>query len=294
MNGTVKDPVVVGVDGSASALDAVRLAAREAWWRDRPLRIVHAFIWPLLRVPVGPSPYGPSEGGLRHQAERLVAEAVDVAAKTVPDLPVDSAIVDGAAPPVLLRAARDAELLVLGSRGLGGVGDLLLGSTAVQVTAHATCPVLVARGEQRVDGPVVVGVDGSAQSTRAIDVAFDEAAHRGAALLAVHSWPLPTPVGWMAPYDTDVLAEDEDRLLAEALAGGSERYPDVRVRRRVGPGDPGRMLVDESAKAQLVVVGARGRGGFAGLLLGSVSHRLLNSARCPVLVVRQAGTDGSD
>jgi nucleotide-binding universal stress UspA family protein len=282
--------VVVGVDGSASSSDAVRLAARLAAERRRPLRVVHAFIWPLLRAPLGPSPYGPESGGLRHQAERVVAEAVAEAEKAAPNIGVAGALVDGAAASVLLHEARRAALIVLGTRGLGGFGGMVIGSTAVQVAAHASCPVLVARGERDPNGPVVVGVDGSDVSDLAIGFAMEEASRRGAELVAVHAFlhPVSLQPGDIVPlvYDENALETDEGRLLAESLAGWRDRFPDVPVRREVVRGSAGRVLVEESKGAQLVVVGARGRGGFAGLQLGSVSHGLLHHAHCPVAIVR--------
>ncbi|MFG3699343.1 universal stress protein [Micromonospora sp. NPDC047620] len=283
-------PVVVGVDGSAAALDAVRVAAREAAQRQRPLRVVHAFIWPLTRVPVDPVPGAPAGAGLRNQAERYVAEAIAEAGKAAPEVAVTGVVVDGAATPVLLDESRDAALVVLGHRGLGGFAGLLIGSVTVQVSAHALCPVLVVRGEPRADGPVVVGVDGSANSTEAVAFAFEEASHRGAPLIAVQAWLFPSPVGpgdiLPLVYDLDAYAAEEERVLAESVAGFAERYPDVPVRHRLVRGSPARVLVDESEAAQLVVVGARGRGPLSGLLLGSVSHAVLHHAHSPVAIVR--------
>ncbi|PWU49236.1 universal stress protein UspA [Micromonospora globispora] len=283
-------PVVVGVDGSPSALDAVRVAAREAAARHRPLRVVHAFMWPLFGTPLGPVPFAPPDAGFRHEADKLVAEAVDEARKTVSEIEVTGEVVEGAATPVLRSESRDAALLVLGHRGLGGFAELLVGSTAVHVTSHADCPVLVVRAEPRADGPVVVGVDGSALSTEAVGFAFAEAAQRGTDLVAVHAWLYPTPVGPgdIAPlvYDPDELKAEETRVLAESLAGWSERYPEVRVHQRLVAGPPARVLTEESTGAQLTVVGAQGRGAFTGMLLGSVSHALLHHARSPLAIVR--------
>ncbi|MDG4798418.1 universal stress protein [Micromonospora sp. WMMD1082] len=287
-------PIVVGVDGSEIALHAVRAAAREAAYRHRPLRVVHAFIWPLMRVPLGPAPGAPAEGGLRNQAERCVAEAVAEAGKVAPEVAVTGAVVDGAGSAVLLDEARDAALIVLGNRGLGGFAGLLLGSVAVQVSAHADCPVLVVRGEARADGPVVVGVDGSESSQEAVRFAFEEAAWRGADLVAVHAWLYPTPAGpgdiLPLVYDLDAFRDEEERTLAEAVAGWSERYPEVTVRRRLVRGSPARALVEESRTAQLVVVGARGRGALGALLLGSVSHAVLHHAHSPLAIVRKLRT----
>ncbi|SBT65991.1 Nucleotide-binding universal stress protein, UspA family [Micromonospora sediminicola] len=287
------DPVVVGVDGSATALDAVRVAAREAAFRHRPLRVVHAFIWPLTRAPLTPAPGAPAGAGLRNQAERCVAEAVAEAGKVAPDVPVTGVVVDGAPAAVLVEESRRATLMVLGHRGLGGFAGLLIGSVTLQVSARAHCPVLVTRGEARADGPVVVGVDGSAHSGVAVGFAYEEAARRGAPLVVVHAWLYPTPIGPgdIVPlvYDPEALAEESRRILAEAVAGWSERYPDVEVRQRSVRGAPARVLVEQSASAQLVVVGAHGRGALAGLLLGSVSHAVLHHAHAPLVIARHAG-----
>ncbi|MEV6706384.1 universal stress protein [Micromonospora wenchangensis] len=284
-------PVVVGVDGSRSALDAVGVAAREAVARNRPLRVVHAFIWPLFGVPLGPAPVGPPNGGLRNEAERIVTEAVAEAGKIAPELTVTGYLSDGAPTPVLLREARDAALVVLGTRGLGGFAGLLIGSVAVQVSARADCPVLVVRGEPRADGPVLVGVDGSALSTEALGFAFAAAAQRDTGLLAVHAWLTPAPIGpgdvLPLVYDVEALAAEEERVLAEALAGWSQRYPDVPVTRRLVPGAAARVLVEESASAQLTVVGAHGRGALGGMLLGSVSHAVLHHGHGPLVIVRR-------
>jgi nucleotide-binding universal stress UspA family protein len=291
-------PVVVGVDGSPSALDAVRVAAREAAARHRPLRVVHAFSWPLLGTPLGPVPGGPPDAGLQQRAGCLLDEAVDEARKVSTEVTVTGEVLDGAPVAVLRRESRDAALLVLGHRGLGGFAELLVGSVAVQVTARADCPVLVVRGEARADGPVVVGVDGSPLSREAIGFAFAEAAQRGTTLVAVHAWLYPAPVGPgdIVPlvYDVDGLVADEERVLVESLAGWSERYPEVPVQHRLVAGVPARVLVEESTDAQLTVVGAHGRGALGGLLLGSVSHAVLHHARSPLAVVRHAkGGDDS-
>jgi nucleotide-binding universal stress UspA family protein len=285
-------PIVVGVDGSESARRAVRLAAAEAVTRRRPLRLVHAFIWPMLRVAQGPPPGGPPEGGLRRQAERIVEEAAAEAATAVtPDTPIDPVVVDGSAATVLLGEAQTAAMVVLGHRGLGGFSTLLVGSVAVQVAAHAECPVVVALGEEeRSVGPVVVGVDGSPLSEEAIGFALEEAALRGAELVALHAWshPVSTGPGDMMPlvYDEEDLRANEERVLAESVAGWSQRYPEVPVTRRLVRGRPARALVEESQAAQLVVVGALGRGGFTGLILGSVSQAVLHHSACPLAIVR--------
>lgn len=285
-------PVVVGVDGSPSALAAVRLAAREAALRRRPLRVVHAFIWPQLKVPLGPSPAGPPEGGLRNQAEQILAEAVAEATRTAPDRVVIHEIVDGSPAPVLLRESRRAALLVLGYQGLGAVAGALIGSVATQVAAHADCPVMVARGDDRDDGPVIVGLDGSPLSELAVGFAVEEAALRGAALVVLHARarPLPGAPGDPQPVasDVDALDADEKVALAATVVGWRERYPQVPITHRLVQGRATKVFVTESAGAQLLVVGARGRGGFPGLRLGAVSHAVLHHGNCPLTIVQQA------
>lgn len=288
--------VVVGVDGSASSLAAAEVAAQEARLRGAGVRVVHAFIWPAIHVPMGPSPLGPPEGGIRNMVERLVAEAVERARAAAPEVDVSHAVVTGEPLTVLEAQSRSAELVVVGSRGMGGFVGLLVGSTAVHLAAHGRCPVLVVREQPGTKGPIVLGVDGSAAGERAVDFAFAEAALRKAPLLALHAWttwnaPLSAPQDPSMPYvnPPGALAGEEERLLSEALSGRRERYPGVLVEHQVVHGGTREALIEVSRSAQLVVVGARGRGGFAGLLLGSVSQALLHHACCPVAVVRGAG-----
>jgi nucleotide-binding universal stress UspA family protein len=183
----------------------------------------------------------------------------------------------------------------LGSRGMGGFVGLLVGSTAVHLSAHGRCPVLVVREVGDEAGPVVVGVDGSVMGEQAVGFAFAEAALRKAPLRALHAstWnaPLPAPQDAAVPYANPpgALAGEEERLVSEALAGHRERYPEVPVEDQVVHGRTREALIEASHSAQLLVVGARGRGGFAGLLLGSVSQAVLHHAHCPVAVVRGSG-----
>lgn len=290
MNSANGAAVVVGVDGSEPALRAVRLAAAEAARRHRPLRVVHGFIWPLLRVPVNPPAEGPPGGGLRGQAQELVATAVAAAEAAAPGLRVTGEIIDGEAAAVLIGESPTATMIVLGDRGLGGFAALVLGSVAIQVAAYAECPVLVARGEEHAAGPVVVGVDGSALSRAAVEFAAEEAAVRGARLHAVHAYthPVSGGPGDMQPlvYDEDQLRGEEERVLAESLTGLTERYPEVAVTRAAVRARPVVALTESSRDAQLLVVGSQGRGELRELLLGSVSHGVLHRAACPVAVVR--------
>ncbi|QOC95352.1 universal stress protein [Micromonospora craniellae] len=288
--------VVVGVDGSEPARAAIRLAATEAARQELPLRVRHAFIWPLLHTPISAVTDDRPGNGLREQAEQVVAAAVDEAATVAPGLRVTGEIVDGEAAAALIDAAPTAAMIVLGHQGLGGLGALVVGSVTVKVAASAGCPVLVARGTAHVDGPVVVGVDGSETSRHAIEFAVRTAALRGTSVVATHAYrhPASSGPGDMQPlvYDESELRAEEDRLLAEALAGLAERYPEVPVTRESVRGRAGTVLTDASRRAQLLVVGGAGRGEVQGLLRGSVSQSALRHSHCPVAVVRAPGVGG--
>jgi nucleotide-binding universal stress UspA family protein len=281
-------PVVVGVDGSASAYRAVEWAAGEAHRRGVGLRLVRAFSWTTADHPTGWVARYRDE--MLDVSRRQVARAVRVAADTRPDVEAESQVEIGAPIEVLSSEARRAQLLVLGDRGLGEVTGLVLGSVAVSLAARGACPVVVVRGERAgADGPVVVGVDGSPVSEAALAFAFDAAAARGVDLVAVHAWS-PTAIDEELASLVEWDASAESAVLAERLAGWGQKYPQVAVRRTVVRDGAVRALVTASAGAQLVVVGSRGRGNAAGLLLGSVSHGVLHGAHCPVAVVRP-GTD---
>jgi nucleotide-binding universal stress UspA family protein len=281
-------PVVAGVDGSASAYRAVEWAAAEADRRGVALRLVRAFSWTTADHPTGWVARYRDE--VLEVARRQVARAVRVAADARPDVEAAARVEIGAPIEVLSAEARRAQLLVLGDRGLGEVAGLVLGSVAVSLAARGACPVVVVRGERAdVDGPVVVGIDGSPVSEAALAFAFDAAAARGVDLVAVHAWS-PTAIDEELAAFVDWDASAEDAVLAERLAGWGQKYPQVAVRRTVVRDGAVRALVAASAGAQLVVVGSRGRGNAVGLLLGSVSHGVLHDAHCPVAVVRP-GTD---
>ncbi|MET8367066.1 universal stress protein [Micromonospora sp. NPDC005194] len=290
MNSADSAAVVVGVDGSEPSLRAVRLAAAEAVRRHRPLRVVHGFIWPVLHVPVSPAPDAPPGAGLRQRAEELVAAAVAEAEATAPGLTVSGEIIDGEASAVLVGESPTAALIVLGDRGLGGFSALVVGSVAVQVCAYADCPVLVARGDQRPDEPVLVAMDGSAASRLAADFAAETAVARGVPLRAVHAYRHPgsSGPGDMQPlvYDEAQLHAEQERMLTGWLDGLTDRHPGLRLTWRAAHGRAGAVLAEASRSAQLLVVGGQGRGEVTGLLLGSVSQSVLHHARCPVAVVR--------
>lgn len=279
-------PVVVGVDGSEPSIVAVEAAAREARLRGAHLRVVHAFTPPALRFPL------PKPEDVHAAAAEMLSEAAACARVVEPGLEVTTDLMTGEPLAVLVAESHNAELVVVGHRGRGAFVGLLAGSTGVQLAAHAHCPVLVVRDRWDPEGRVVVGVDGSRAGEAAVDFAFAEASLRRVGVLALHAWTpwnvqVPPPEDPAMPYAAQPgeLAAQEERVLAEALTGRQERYPDVAVERRPVRGETRETLIEASAGAQLIVVGTRGRGGFTGLLLGSVSHALLHHAHCTVAVV---------
>ncbi|WP_435582652.1 universal stress protein [Amycolatopsis thermoflava] len=288
MNGNA---IVVGVDGSEEATRALRWAVEAARQRHEPLHIVHGFA-PITGFDgAGLAVLQQAYDELVKAADDLVADAVRTVREAGgPDLTITTDRPTETGALALIEASRTARTVVLGCSGTGGFAGMLVGSTTVEVAAHARCPVVVVRGREKAEGPVVVGVDGSPVGERALAAAFEEASWRGAGLVAVHAWSDVDSGGYpsMVPIalDWEEIAADERRLLAERLAGWQEKYPDVRVERVVARDRPRHQLLSWSAQAQLVVVGSRGRGGFSGLLLGSTSQALIHHAQCPVMVVR--------
>lgn len=290
MNATPVRPVLVGIDGSPSALAAARWAAREAAFRRAPLRLVTAFGWmpvqdaddPLQIVP-------PARDELRKTAEARLAAAAAQVAEVAPDVVVSREVTTGMPVALLVELSGEAQLAVVGQRGLGGFTGLVLGSVSTALAAHAACPVVVVRGTDaaRQDGPVVVGVDGSRQSEAALAFAVEAALARRAPLRAVHAW-LDSVVPYVVtgPTDWDEVAKREQDVLAGLLVGWREKYPDLRVEPVLVNDRAAQALVLSISDAQLVVVGSRGRGGLAGMVLGSVSQAVLHHAECPVAVVR--------
>jgi nucleotide-binding universal stress UspA family protein len=288
-------PIVVGIDGSAPAHDALDWAAAEATAMQRPLRLVHSFLWPLTSVPLAPASIGRAHGASQAAAERVLADAEAQARSAAPDLKITSELMVGAATPSLVRQARDAELLVVGSRGHGMFAGPLMGSVSIAVAAHAPSPVVVVRPRSH-DYPapakagVVVGADGSEPSASAIEFAFHAAARRRVGLTAVRAWAPPLSGYRRLVVGLDGIESAELHRLLHALESSRRQFPEVDVRAKlVRDHHPGRALVVESAGADLVVVGSHGHGGVAGLLLGSVSQSVLAHATCPVAVVRRTG-----
>ncbi len=286
--------VVVGVDGSSGSEVAVRWAAAEAAMRKLELTVVHVLQfptvgwsgWGLTMTPIPQAFFDAQEA----DARRIVADAVRVAKEAVgdsADTVIHSDIYYLPPVPTLLAASKDAELIVVGCRGQGGLQRVLMGSVSTALVHRAHCPVAVIHDEltPRPDMPVLVGVDGSPASEAAIAMAFDEASWRGVGLVALHAcsdaeWPD------YAGLDQATVMAEGDETLAEHLADCRERHPDVEVRRIVVPDHPAHHLLDEADSSQLVVVGSHGRGMLGNLLLGSVSNAVVHGARIPVLVAR--------
>ncbi|GAA1226865.1 universal stress protein [Prauserella halophila] len=291
--------IVAGIDGSVSARHAAVWAAREAERRGDTVRLVFAYFVPSGAYPAFVYSVQKVREGVEQQAQAALDAARTEIAQAVPGVEVESLRIEGQPVHALTRESRGARCVVIGSRGLGGFTGMLVGSVAVALAAHAHSHVVVVRGKRHDDppptaGPVVVGVDGSEQAEQALSYAFDAAKQRGVPLVAAHTWNdvIATEGPYAYPFPTDLTeAEAAGRkLLADTLAPWRERYPDVGVQEAVETGRPVRALLRHAEDAQLVVVGTRGRGGFAGMLLGSTSQALVIHAPCPVVVTRTEGS----
>ncbi|MGA9491362.1 MAG: universal stress protein [Mycobacterium sp.] len=289
---STKYGIVVGVDGSPGSDAAVSWAAREASLRGEIVTLMHVVqpvvvSWPVSAGQVSVAEW--QEENARRaidQARKGVGSALDperqqdVRSEVLYAHPVDA----------LVDASKDARMVVVGSHGRGALGRLLMGSVSRGVVEQAHCVVAVVharQGSTPVDAgaPVLLGIDGSPASEAATAWAFEEASRREVPLLALHAW---SDVGVFPIFGMDwrdYQGEGEE-ILAERLAGWHERYPDVHVSRRLVCDTPAHWLLQESQRAQLVVVGSHGRGGFGGMRLGSVSTAIAQSATVPVIVVR--------
>ena len=283
-------PILVGYDDSPTAKAAAWWAVDEGARTGTPVWLAYSFEWLAVAAPMAPPRVWPDDDARRDIRAILDAFIVE-AARVYPDVSVTGVILDGPAPPALWEQSRNASLVVLGNRGHGGFAGLLVGSTTVAVSAHAHCPVVVVRGiepgpETRY-GHVVVGVDFSPCSLLALEFAFDQAAGRGENLHVIRAWTPPGPRGGPPGADPEELTVTEKAAVDDLLTRWRAKYPTVGVTSEVIVDHPGRCLVEASRNAQLVVVGSRGRGGLLGLLLGSVSQRLLHHSHCPVAIVRE-------
>lgn len=277
--------IVVGVDGSPGVSLALDWAAAEAERAGAPVTVVVAWS------------FGGITGAItKHEdAHDLAREAESRLAAQHPGVIVDHVLSGEAASYALIEASRGADLLVVGSRGFGGFRDLLLGSVGQHCLTHAPCSVAVIRppeatapgdrGEGR--SRIVVGVDGSAGSSRALDWAIDEARRSDARIDIVSSWVFPGTSGFV--YSVDVgIAERASLVVDAAVDHVAATAPGLVVAGTTSEDPPAVALVEASRSAQLLVVGSRGLGAFAGLLLGSVGHHLAIHAHCPLVVVRSA------
>ncbi|MGH3524333.1 MAG: universal stress protein [Mycobacterium sp.] len=293
MSAPVNRGMLVGVDGSPSSIAAVDWASRDAAMRGLPLTLIHILAPPVVMTfPETPMPPGYTEWQ-QEQGQRHLRDALKIAeGRTGPAGPlrVEGETVVGSTVPRLVDLSKEATMMVVGSRGHGRLRRSLMGSVSSALVRHAHCPVAVIHDEHPVlphpgEAPVVVGIDGSPVSEAATALAFEEASLRGVELIAVYAWH-DTGILDFPGIDMATMQSDGELVLAERLAGWRERYPDVTVRRVVACDRPADQLIEQSQSAQLVVVGSHGRGGFAGMLLGSVSLAVVQSARMPVIVAR--------
>ena len=286
---TQEDIVVVAVDGSAASHNAVRWAANTANKRGIPLRLASSYTMPQFLYAEGMVPPQELFDDLQSETMEKIDEARAIAHEVAPELKIGHTIAEGSPIDMLLDMSRDVTMIVMGSRGLGGLSGMVMGSVSAAVVSHASCPVVVVREDNTVNestkyGPVVIGVDGSDVSQKATEIAFAEADARGSELVAVHTWMDMQVQASLAGLSA--AQQQWEEVEREQIDPLTERYPNVEVRKVITRDRPVRALVENSEGAQLLVVGSHGRGGFKGMLLGSTSRALLQSAPCPMMVVR--------
>ncbi|AHH18315.1 putative universal stress protein [Nocardia nova SH22a] len=290
-------PIVVATDGSAVSCHAVAWAAVDAAAHGCPLHVLASV---AFQGAYGPVPYVTAEAVAQMQddGDRVVDEAVRIAEQATAPGAVEISREVSFDPiiPCLIARSRNARTVVVGSRGRGTLRRALLGSVSSAIIHHAHCPVAVVRATSNTDPvgarmPVLVGADGSADSARALAIAFEEAELRGVGLIAVRCWS-DSEEDELLTSAWDRVRDKEQALLEEELAGYRERHPGVTVRSAVFRAEPARTLLAESDHAQLVVVGSRGRGGFTGMLLGSTSAAMAQSVDCPIIIARGPASDG--
>lgn len=283
--------VVVGYDGSDGSERALQWAAEEARLRGLPLQILSVWEEPMVDMGFG--------GGaiidpnlaevMKERGEQIAAQGLQMVADRGVHATAESVV--GPAASALVEASESADLIVTGSHSKRGVAEILLGSTSSQVATHSTCPTIVVRPAELTNQRVGVAIDGSGPGQRALDFAFDAASRRGWKLLVIHAWDVHV-VGFDVDASTypkggiiDEVREAEDRLSSEVLAGHRDRYPDVEIEYHLDRGHPDHVVLEAAESCDLLVVGSRGHGGFASLMLGSVSNRVLHHAECSVAVV---------
>ncbi|MGW7363514.1 universal stress protein [Streptomyces sp. NPDC054841] len=280
-------PLVVGVDGSDSSLEAVDWAVDEAARHGLPLSLVYASLWERYE---GSRPSISTDRPAEEiMAEHIVASSAERARLRNPEVKVSGEVLPEDAVSALLRAGHESFALVTGSRGRSELAGLLLGSVSLTVAGRAVCPVIVVRGSEQnrqgAAGRVVVGVGDSTEGSGALRFAFREAEARGCALHAVRAWRCPT---CEPDLSGDAAREHRDRadgILSDALRSVEADQHAVDVSRDVIEGPAHKVLVDASANADLLVVGAPRRHGAFGLQLGRVAHALLHHSESPVAVI---------
>ncbi len=292
--GNARLGIVVGVDESPTAQMAVQWAARDAELRKIPLTLVHATspeftMRPNVRPPAGLVRWERDRGrALLDDAFKMVENACQRGGPAE----VHTELSSSAAVPTLVNLSKDAELVVTGCHGSGQWPGHRLGSVSTGLLRYAHSPVAIVHDEDPSlshvsQAPVLVGIDGSSASELATAIAFDEASRRNVGLAALHAWS-DTDISKWPGIDWPATESTAEEILAERLAGWQERYPDVQVTRTVVCDQPARQLVERSKHAQLVVVGSRGRGGFAEMLVGSVGETVAQMAQVPVIVARES------
>jgi nucleotide-binding universal stress UspA family protein len=301
MKAPVNNVIVVGIDGSESALIAARWAAHEAKLRGATLHL--EMTYSVQTGYAGPGAMIPPD--LYDMARDGATFALDQARKVVlaaePEVVITSRTGMESAFVALREASKTAAITVVGSHGMGVFTETLLGSIAMRIATHAHSPVVVVRTDPHdgppappvaADAPVMVGVDGSAESELALAFALEEASLRAVALIAVRTWDEEPLDGFLRVYplevDRDEMDAQEGKLLHEQVQRWGEKYPQVQITQSVRRGQPSGALLRYAAEVTpaILVVGSRGRGGFAGLLLGSTSHELIAYAGGPVAVIR--------
>jgi nucleotide-binding universal stress UspA family protein len=286
-------PVVAAVDGSEDSLRAAEWAALEARRQSRPLRIVSA---PALVPRLHPYQASPEviANALRGVAARALDAAITRCEEVAPGLPVSAGLLSGEPALAVAASGSDASMLVVGARGAGGFAAMILGSVSRYVAGRAACPVVVVREESMaVHREIVVGVRDPQGAGEALAFAFEEAALRGADLVAVHTWywipALPRTAAAAAPGlrpdNPGLISAKANRQLAAALAVWRDKYPAVSVRGDVIHGHPARVLASYSARADLVVLGRHGHPEGTAPGIGSIQHAVLDHAHGPVAVI---------
>ncbi|MCV7257519.1 universal stress protein [Mycobacterium shimoidei] len=282
--------LLVAVDGSDESRAAISWAARESCLRHEAVTLMHVVQPVVVSWPIAVEQATIAKWQEDNAREVIALARNEFTAAREGSQPCDVAteIRYSNVVHALVDASKDARMIVVGSRGRGALSRILLGSVSSGVLHHADCPVVIVHRNAPSpdsDAPILLGIDGSPASEEATAFAFEEAALRGVPLIALHAW---SDVGVFPILEMDwrTYRDEGEEVLGERLAGWQEQYPDVRVERRLVCDTPARWLIKESRKAQMVVLGSHGRGGFGGMLLGSVSSAVAQAAQVPVVVLR--------